>query len=404
LSKVVLVGYSEGCQAIRAHLLAGAQPWGVVAVDGTHSEMPEANRKYSIIPYRQAFDRARLNPDRALFVATHSGLTYVETLPKPYASTHTTLERITGQQLPLPDPSDEPVVFKAGEAYVLSSGIVGETEAFKYHSGGDRWRASHIKQARFILPKCLKDYVAPRLTSGWSVEEPTTAHEAGGKSLGERCVQWCLQHLGHTEDPPGSNDSDLIRSWLAPCERGYGSESVKLYLKRANWCAAFQCAAMRACVVEGDKFPHGYRAGVVEMVEDTTPGSRGEGVYTGHWRPVSLARDGGWQPKAGDLAVWDRSVAGKEHTSWWRHVERVVDYRADTRVFTAIGGNEAHTVRIDQSPITAARLLGFIEYPAPTPVRARPQEGITDADRQQIRAWRDAFWLEYLDSYDGFHG
>ena len=400
LRHVVLVGFSEGCQGIRAQLVAGAAPSGVVLVDGAHSGWPNARPDFEITPYRKAFDRACAG--NGLFVGTHSGLVYVETLLKPYASTKTTLERITRWTLPVPDPSEEPIVRSEGNAHVLSYGILDKASAAEYST--DTWRASHIKQARHVLPFVLKKYVRPNLSSYWGEEEETTAPIGPvilPKTLGERCVEWCLSHLGHTEQPPGSNDSPLIRSWLAPCVRGDGPDAYELGLSKVNWCSAFQCAAMHAQLATGEALPHGYRAGVVELVEDTSLGNDGLIRYAGKYRPVGLVRAGEWAPEAGDLAIWDRSNPAKPQSSWWRHVERVVKYDADAGIFTAVGGNEGHAVRVDQNHIGAARLLGFIEYPRREVTTGLPVN-LTDQERQQIKASRDLFWQEFLDAQQGF--
>src|SRR5262245_53630504 len=39
VGRIIVVGYSEGCQASRTHLRAGADPDAIVAADGTHASL-----------------------------------------------------------------------------------------------------------------------------------------------------------------------------------------------------------------------------------------------------------------------------------------------------------------------------------------------------------------------------
>jgi hypothetical protein len=348
LGRVTLVGFSEGCQAIRTQLLEGHTPFACVAVDGIHGGYPATNFNREVKPW-QDFIQLALNGNH-VFCASHSGLTYVEQLPNPYASVHTMLQRITGWELSLP---------KDGTFVVTREGNVS---VYSYGDGyGNPHRAAHVKQAREVLPFILAEELGPWLVEmqGTVVTEP--AHAAPTVPLGERCVEWSMGHLGVKEDPLGSNSGPLIDAWREPAVRGYGEQAYRLNLPPCDWCGFLACAAVQACLAEGEAPPHGYRAGVVEIVEDTIDNRHPE--YVGRWVPIGRVLIGEWQPRTGDLAVYDRSQPGRPDTSWWRHVNRVIEYDPTERQFTAIGGNETHEVRISEHSTLEDKLLGFVTYP-----------------------------------------
>ena len=162
--RVALVGYSEGCQALRAQLLAGATPDAIVAVDGTHGDWPH-RADWQVKPYRDYFLGAQASQANRLFVASHSGLTYVEQLRptvanprlRPYASTKRVLEEVTGWRL---DPTaDEPTVRREGRAVVYS---------YVSHD--------HAAQARRVLPRLL----AEELMATWNAESPPAPAPSNG--------------------------------------------------------------------------------------------------------------------------------------------------------------------------------------------------------------------------------
>jgi len=347
-----------------------------------------------------------------------------------------------------------PLVATVGKDWVLTNRLVGQPNKSanygwhdpraKYYSPGgvklwqtvglahDRWHVDYSQTLRMISRNCLlngepadlcqvlQDKATASLVSYEgalqlvrlqqvpiyvpSVPSLDVEIEDTSLSLGERCVKWCLEHVGHKEAPPGSNDSPLIRKWLAPCARGYGDKRVVLGISKANWCAAVQCAAMEACLRDGDKRPHDYRAGVVELVADTSPNRQGEVPFAGRWYPIAATKEGTFHPSVGDLAIWDRSVSGQASTSWWRHVNRVIRFDAASGMFQTVGGNENQAMRIAEHSISAVKLLGWIHYPqpvvAPLVVPAPPPPGLTQEDRDRIqfsvavglRAMADEMW------------
>lgn len=180
-------------------------------------------------------------------------------------------------------------------------------------------------------------------------------------TLGQRCVGVAMQEFeaGVREEPPGSNSGPRVREYLAPCVRG--DKNAKLHLVASNWCAALASWCCYQVLRETDTAPpHGYRAGVVEMVADARdPNAK----WTGDWKDVELVRLGQWVPKVGDLAIYDRSQPGRPDTAWWRHVNRVVKFDEDADLFHTIGGNERQRVSLSSQSIYKENLLGFIAYP-----------------------------------------
>lgn len=150
---VVLIGFSEGCQAVRAQLAAGFSPSAIVLIDGTHGSWP-TRTAFELEHYRAYFQRAARGDVDALFIATHSALRYVESLkptpqsPKaaPYASTWRVLSEVTGWPL---DGRDEPDITREGRAVVYS-----------YNKSTD-----HAAQAQRVLPLVLRDELRPHLSA-----------------------------------------------------------------------------------------------------------------------------------------------------------------------------------------------------------------------------------------------
>jgi hypothetical protein len=69
LGNLILVGFSEGCQAVRSWLAAGEVPSAVLVIDGAHASAPP-DLKTQIQPWRDYFDRARWRKAHAIVTAT----------------------------------------------------------------------------------------------------------------------------------------------------------------------------------------------------------------------------------------------------------------------------------------------------------------------------------------------
>jgi hypothetical protein len=141
---------------------------------------------------------------------------------------------------------------------------------------------------------------------------------------------------------------------------------------------------MDACLLPGELKPHDYRAGVVEIVEDTYPGSDGKMPFAGRFKPTKLVKDGKFVPCVGDLVIWDRSNPSKPETSWWRHINRVIDFNESNGTFSTVGGNEGQKVRVGESHIDKEKLLGFVHYPQLEVTTEDASEHLSEVERQEI--------------------
>lgn len=161
VSQVVLVGYSAGCQRVRALCIAGANPAGVLLVDGTHASWPPEDWQIAWLKKLAADARA----GRVLCVATHTMQTYTESLTPPetpYASTVRVLRMATGFALEQQGTVDAPVLANDGSLWVYSYGsarIDGE---------------AHRKQGQVVLPALAKKHLAPLLAVGPAPTPPAT--------------------------------------------------------------------------------------------------------------------------------------------------------------------------------------------------------------------------------------
>ncbi len=194
-------------------------------------------------------------------------------------------------------------------------------------------------------------------------------------TLGERCLATARQELaaGAYAAPYGqTNTSKWVEKYLAGCVRN----DKLLGLKAGNWCAAFASWCLERSIRPGEERPHAYRAGVVEIVADAKK--------LGRWFPWQTLQEG-FVPTPGDLAIWDRSDLNKPNTSWWRHVNRVIEYDPNLPMtveddrFQAIGGNEGRRVRVSNrrpKRLGKGRLLGFVSY-------AQAYK-VTDQEREQV--------------------
>lgn len=332
LGRSILVGFSAGCQALRAHLLAGARPDAIVAVDGTHASTPP-HEASQIKPWKDAASSARLGGPP--LVASHTSIK-----PPTFLSTRETLELVTGWSLP-----------RFAEGRRQEGNLV-----VRSYPGADA--AAHVDQARNALPRMLAEAIEMLGRQPASVPPPDTSPSPTlvvpwrdpTISLGERCVLWSLRELerGVREVPPGSNRSPDIDAYLDPVEpvyrRGTGE---RLRLRGVAWCAAACGAAHRACRLDGEATPT-MRVSGAEMVEDA--------METGTWRLAAEAR-AGWTMRIGDVAIYDRS---REGAAWMRHVCRVAAF-GDDGSFATIGGNEGNRWAMTKRSLADADLLGFVE-------------------------------------------
>lgn len=170
--------------------------------------------------------------------------------------------------------------------------------------------------------------------------------------MGEWCALWCEDQASKSPVPSPS----MIAEWLAPCVRGSRGDAIRLGLTSGNHCAAAQCAAMKAAQSSWNWEPHDYRASAKELMQDA--------MDRGSWRPASRWHSGEWEPRRGDLAIYDRSIPSRPETAWWGHVDRVIAVRGPGEVET-LGANEGPRGEWRREVLKSLhpRLLGFVEYP-----------------------------------------
>ncbi len=330
LGRTALVGFSAGCQALRAHLIAGAEPDALIPVDGTHCSKPP-NERTQIWPWKTYAEKAR--DGRCVMVASHTNI-----LPPNFTGTRTTLEHITGWPLP--------------------PNVEGRRQEGKLvvHSYTGTDAAAHISQARNALSRMVAEAMdllgarPPSVAPPPVALPPSAAWLNPALPLGERCVLWSLAEMerGVCEAPAGSNRSPDIDRYLDPAEPIYRRNTgERLRLRGVAWCAAAAGAAHRACARPGEAYPT-VRVSGAEMVEDA--------VEVGAWRPVAAVRLQGWTPRLGDIAIYDRSHEG---SAWMRHVCRVAAV-GDDGTFATIGGNEGDRWRLTKRSVRDSDLLGFV--------------------------------------------
>ena len=167
--------------------------------------------------------------------------------------------------------------------------------------------------------------------------------------LGERAVDVSLAELlrDARERPLGSNAGPDVARYLAGAVR-YGR---LLGLAEGEWCAAAACWAAEQARREGEAIPHAWRASGIEIQRDAQ--------QEGAWRSVSMIRLGGYRPRRGDLAIFQRGDPG----SWKRHVARLEIAPDDAGRYRTIGGNECDRWRLTWRALGDADLLGVVAYP-----------------------------------------
>lgn len=175
-------------------------------------------------------------------------------------------------------------------------------------------------------------------------------------TLGERIIKFMTNEMNNNvhEDSPGSKDSPRIREYFSVCTRTINGKEVPIGITKQNWCSSFISFALHESLLPGDKQPHGFRVGVVEVVSDLQKNNL--------WRPVELAKTKQFTPEVGDIVVTDRSNPNDPATAWYRHILAVYSVSNDS--FQCISGNSGGKIRISNHTFNDKNLLGFGEYPS----------------------------------------
>lgn len=200
LGRLVLVGFSEGCQAVRAWLAAGEVPTAAIGIDGIHGSKP-APSAAQVDPWRAFFDRARAGERFGAVTATR-----IPTVT--YLPTATMLPIVTGFPAAPSEPdavgallalasSWQPHTgFVGAESLLLSAlqGAAGLEASREVRAGEDpgwvripdpigHWRIragllvaeqwpgtdapAHVQQAREVMPRMIGEAVASTDAAPW---------------------------------------------------------------------------------------------------------------------------------------------------------------------------------------------------------------------------------------------
>ncbi len=207
-----------------------------------------------------------------------------------------------------------------------------------------------------------------------TIDDPPDTQPAPVASLGLRALAIAQQALaaGVREHPAGSNRGPEIDGYLRGCIR----HGKPLGVLGVAWCAAFASwCVWAAWGVKHDTDPAARQTrfealGDVELW-DIVPASRGGYPPIGYRAAVSelvtdaratnkwWAVEGGYTPKAGDLAIWRR--AGQDpRTGGSGHVEFVEIAPDGYGAWTGVGGNEGDAVRRETHSIHDHDLVGWI--------------------------------------------
>ena len=363
-----LVGYSAGCQGVRAQLSTAMADHVVLVatIDGTHDRIPPA----SLDVWRRLAARARAG--ELQWIATClDAHTYVEGIPvgakgRAMATVHV-LEAATGLRLEQP-PSRRPSGLVNGRV-TGDPAECRESAAFderglhvRAYASSHTDHAEHAAQVSRVLPALWRELAAPYLLNLDS--QPDT--EPGpavlpARPLGERIADAARDMLRHgVREVPGPASNPQISAWLYPCRRG-GTPCAGMLdgsgdriLGNAAPDSIPWCAASRSLFVffAGDytdaadraACPHGYRCAVHELCSDARA------------RRTLRPADGSYVPQPGDAAIYERNGANPLHGGEG-HVNTVITGGLS---FTAIGGNESDALGESTHRVGEPGLVAFI--------------------------------------------
>lgn len=152
---LILVGFSEGCQAPRSLLLAGASPSAILAVDGIHNNLTDKpggqTLNYHVAPWKNYAALAR--DSEKVFTITHSAI--VPMVKRPDGSIgHFASTTQMAAIILSPDTEKNPPVMAGADGKYVQTGFF-EQGLFRVvgYSGGDA--PAHVFQAMTILPSEL---------------------------------------------------------------------------------------------------------------------------------------------------------------------------------------------------------------------------------------------------------
>lgn len=162
------------------------------------------------------------------------------------------------------------------------------------------------------------------------------------KTLGEKCVDWCLMQVQAEPSPSITTASEWFR--IA------NNHLIDTHLESRFYCSVAQSAALAAAnggslIME----PHEYYTGVKQLLNS----AKERGTY----RDVSALQNG-WKPGVGDLVI-EKARASRIKLTMPAHASRII------KVYD-IGFEKIDIVskwRIKQRKWDNKNIIGFIEYP-----------------------------------------
>lgn len=306
---VILVGFSAGCQTVRAAIVSGIVKTlvGCAVFDGTSGQTP-APLPWQILVWAQLSELARQG--KFIFVGTCTEMTYTKAIPpgQPGSGwpTRYILETATD------------FVLEPGSA--IQDGTL-YLEAFQ---SSDCDKEAHIRQQREVMPTYLAkafsgDLPEPFQATVFDPSQDSTIRQ------GRRAALWTLIETSHNvhEVPDGSNDGSRIKYYFDLDYRRRGPAPEKpIGLDHGEWCAALVCRANADTALPGEAYP-APRVSGIELEEDA--------------KETGSTTD---KPMQGDLAIFNRPNG----TGWAKHVTRVLHIRGNDLL--TIGGNEGNGIKI----------------------------------------------------------
>jgi hypothetical protein len=320
-----LIGFSAGCQAVRAALksnLAGRDLAFVHVADGTHAPDPPESEPWKVQIWADLAARAKTGD--LTFTATTSSMTYTATIPPGQPGRAWPTWWVLGRALGLGDQGLEvgaPVI--EGRLYV---------ERFP---SGDCDQAAHCRQLADVLPATLKRFWTGDGFSEATGPAPAAADEPA-TTWRERLAVWAQGQVDAqvAEVPPGSNNGPALRAYAAAVRTERNGRPLP-WAPGEAWCALAACAGLVATAGTLDALPP-MRLSGLELEQDA--------MARGTWTT---------RPLRGFLVIFARPGQ-----SWFRHVGVVVDVAVDGSSFASAEGNVGNGWALVHHATSEAR--GFI--------------------------------------------
>ena len=286
---VTLASFSAGYALVRA-VLADAPSSerldGVVAIDSWHAGLEaDGTARDSQLGGLVRFGLLAKEGPRVCWLA-HTDVRTPQTGPVAFASTSqvaTEVRRLTG----LPG---------AGED--VSAGGLRVRAEDRYRSDHDEHVAALTEWGAPWLADAAVELLDRRDRLGVAVDDDPPPTQPGAP-LGVRALKLSqAEQAAGVKERPGGEHHPRILEYLAGCMRDGKRIGKWLKTDETHWCAAAASWAAFTAAVEGEKVPHGWRAGVIELWLDA--------LANGSARGASRIRRGEYVLQVGDLAILTR--------------------------------------------------------------------------------------------------